>query len=133
MIESKTLGAVVGIQRQGVIDKSESTALPSTSNAMIVGNFRRGRTNKPFEVTLDNYQALLGYEPTNPSYATVEDVLKQGVSSVWVMRTGAGDGGGDNGAIGGDNNGNRGSYFVLAAEQPYDDSIDGPLLPVGEI
>lgn len=129
MIESKTLGAVVGIQRQGVIDKSESTALPSTSNAMIVGNFRRGRTNKPFEVTLDNYQALLGYEPTNPSYATVEDTLKQGVSSVWVMRTGDNSPNSDNGVISGD----KGSYFVLAARQPYDDALDGPFAPVGGI
>lgn len=92
MIETKTLGAAVGIQRSGVIDKTESTSLPSADNGLIVGKFKRGRTNKPFRVTSSNYQALLGYDPTNPNYNTVEDALKQGVSEIWICRTGANTG-----------------------------------------
>lgn len=89
MIESKTLGAAVGVQRGDVIDKTESTSLPSATNAIIVGKFRRGRMDKPFRVTRDNYQALLGFDPSNPSYNTVEDALKQGVASVMVGRVGS--------------------------------------------
>lgn len=92
MIETKTLGAAVGIQRSGVIDKTESTSLPSADNGLIVGKFKRGRLDKPFRVTGSNYQALLGYDPANPNYNAVEDVLKQGVSEIWVCRTGAATG-----------------------------------------
>lgn len=88
MIESKILGAAVGIQRQGLIDKSDSIELPSISNTLIVGKFRRGRTDRPFKVSLGNYRSLLGYDPLNKDYNAVEDVLKQGVSSVWVRRVG---------------------------------------------
>lgn len=102
MIESKTLGAAVGIQRQAVVDKTESTAPPSTSAALIIGRFKRGRLDKPFRVARNNYQALLGYDPTNPSYTVVEDTLKSGVSSVMVRRVGssAGIGGGGGGGGG---------------------------------
>ncbi|MDO5769036.1 MAG: hypothetical protein Q4P13_05985 [Psychrobacter sp.] len=89
MIESKTLGAAVGVQRQDVIDRSESISLPSLSNGVIVGRFKRGRLDQPFKVTLNNYKALLGYDPSNPSYLAVEDALRQGVSEVWVRRVGS--------------------------------------------
>lgn len=89
MIESKTLGAAVGIQRQGVIDKTESTTQDTASNGLIVGSFKRGRMDKPFLVTKNTYQALLGHDPTNPDYNAVEDALNQGVSGVWVRRIGA--------------------------------------------
>lgn len=88
MIETKTLGAAVGIQRSDVIDKTESTSLPSADNGIVVGKFRRGWMNKAFRVTRENFQAMLGYDPSNPSYNTVEDALKQGVSEIWVRRTG---------------------------------------------
>lgn len=93
MIESKTLGSAVGIQYQGVIDKSEGTDLPSLANGVIVGKFKRGRMDKPFKVTAANYQALLGRDPSNPSYLAVEDAFKRGVSEVSILRVGKTGGG----------------------------------------
>ena len=88
MIKSKTLGSAAGIQYQGVIDKSESIGVQSLSNAVIIGRFRRGRMDKPFKVTIDNYKALLGREPSNPSYMAVNDAFERGVSTVYVLRVG---------------------------------------------
>lgn len=90
MIESNILGAAVGIQNQGVIDKTEGTSLPSTDNAVISGNFKRGRMDKPFKVTANSYKALLGHDPSNPSYLAVEDAFKRGISEVSILRTGGG-------------------------------------------
>lgn len=89
MIESNILGAAVGVQNQGVIDKSEGTALPSTVNGVIAGKFKRGRMDKAFVVTRDNYKAILGHDPSNPSYQAVEDVFNRGVSQVSIRRVGA--------------------------------------------
>lgn len=88
MIETQILGAAVGIQRQNVIDKTESTPLPSLTNGVIIGRFKRGRLDKPFTVTSENYQALLGRDPKNASYLAVEDAFKRGVSEVTIMRVG---------------------------------------------
>ena len=88
MIESNILGAAVGIQNQGVIDKTEGTSLPSTGDAVIAGKFKRGRMDKAFTVTRDNYKAILGHDPSNPSYQAVEDVFNRGVSEISVRRVG---------------------------------------------
>lgn len=88
MIESKTLGSAVGIQRQGVIDRSDISSLPAVGNGVIAGKFKRGRMDKPFKVTAANYRALLGHDPANASYLAVEDLFKRGASSVMVLRTG---------------------------------------------
>ena len=88
MIESKTLGSAAGIQYQGVIDKTETNSLPSLSNGVITGRFKRGRMDKPFKVTASNYQALLGRDPSNPNYLAVEDAFKRGISEVSILRTG---------------------------------------------
>lgn len=88
MIESKTLGSAVGIQRQGVIDRSDILSLPAVGNGVIAGKFKRGRMDKPFKVTAANYRALLGHDPANASYLAVEDLFKRGASSVMVLRTG---------------------------------------------
>ena len=93
MIESKILGSAVGIQRGDVIDKSETTVLPSLANGVITGCFKRGRMDKPFKVTTANYQALLGHDPSNPSYLAVEDAFKLGVSEISVLRVGGVGGG----------------------------------------
>ncbi len=92
MIESNILGAAVGIQNQGVIDKSEGTSLPSTVNAVIVGSFKRGRMDQPFTVTRENYKAILGHDPSNPSYLAVEDVFSRGISELSIVRTGSSGG-----------------------------------------
>ena len=88
MIETKILGDAVGIQRQDVIDNSETTVLPSLANGVITGHFKRGRMDKPFKVTASNYKALLGYDPSNPSYLAVEDAFKNGVSELSILRVG---------------------------------------------
>jgi len=90
MIESKTLGSAAGIQRQDVIDKSETTSLPALANGVLVGRFKRGRMDKTFVVTASNYKALLGHDPSNPSYLAVEDTFKRGVSQIEVRRVGMG-------------------------------------------
>ncbi|MGP5192910.1 hypothetical protein ACTXJO_04630 [Psychrobacter celer] len=92
MIETKILGDAVGVQRQDVIDKTESTSLPSLSNGVIVGRFKRGRMDKPFKVTASNYQALLGRDPSNPSYLAVEDAFKNGINELSILRVGQTDG-----------------------------------------
>ena len=92
MIESKTLGSAAGVQYQGVIDKTETNSLPSLANGVIVGRFKRGRMDKPFKVTASNYQALLGRDPSNPSYLAVEDAFKRGISEVNILRTGGASG-----------------------------------------
>jgi hypothetical protein len=68
--------------------------LPSLSNGVIIGKFKRGRMDKPFKVTASNYQALLGRDPSNPSYLAVEDCFKRGVSEVSILRVGSVGGGG---------------------------------------
>lgn len=118
MIETKTLGSAVGVQRGDVIDNSESTSLPSLANGVITGKFKRGRMDKPFKVTARNYRALLGYEPSNPSYMAVEDAFERGISEISVVRVGSfakksepslPDVGGNEGDGGSDNGGNEGS------------------------
>lgn len=88
MIETKILDAAVGVQRGDVIDKSETTVLPSLANGVMAGHFKRGRMDKPFKVTAKNYKALLGHDPSNPSYLAVEDAFKRGVSEVSILRVG---------------------------------------------
>ena len=88
MIESKILGSAVGIQRQDVIDKTESTVLPSLANGVFMGRFKRGRMDKPFKVTSDNYRNLLGHDPSNPNYMAVEDAFKRGIREVSILRIG---------------------------------------------
>ncbi|WP_199506836.1 MULTISPECIES: hypothetical protein [unclassified Psychrobacter] len=89
MIETKVLSDAPGIQNQGLIDKTESTSLPAMTNGVIVGRFKRGRMDKAMVVTANNYQAVLGHDPSNPSYLAVEDVFALGVNQVSVLRTGS--------------------------------------------
>ena len=88
MIEAKTLGDAAGIQRQDVIDRSADRVIPAWAKSVIVGRFKRGRMDKPFTVTANNYQALLGDDPFNPSYTIVDDAFIAGASEVMVMRIG---------------------------------------------
>ena len=88
MIETKILGNAPGIQNQGLIDQTESTSLPAMTNGIIVGRFKRGRMDKAMVVTANNYQAVLGRDPNNPSYLAVEDMFALGVNQVNVLRVG---------------------------------------------
>ena len=77
-----------GIQYQGVEDRSSRTGTYPVIG-MITGQFRRGRFDKPMTITNENIKAQLGYDPTNPHYMAVQDVLSSGVPSVQVLRVGA--------------------------------------------
>ncbi len=78
-----------GIQYQGVEDRSSRTGTYPVIG-MIAGQFRRGRYDKPMTITNENIKAQLGYDPTNPHYMAVQDVLSSGVPSVQVLRVGSG-------------------------------------------
>ena len=78
-----------GIQYQGVEDRSSRTGTYPVIG-MIAGQFRRGRFDKPMTITNENIKAQLGYDPTNPHYMAVQDVLSSGVPSVQVLRVGSG-------------------------------------------
>lgn len=73
------------IQYQGIEDRSGRTGTYPVIG-VVVGYFRRGRFDKPMMITNENIRAKLGYEPTNPHYIAVQDVLSSGVSSVSVLR-----------------------------------------------
>ena len=88
MIESKILGSAVGIQRQDVIDNTETNVLPSLANGVIVGRFKRGRMDKPFKVTADDYRSLLGHDPSNLSYMAVEDAFARGIEHIYILMVG---------------------------------------------
>ncbi|MEX5443560.1 hypothetical protein WCE14_09335 [Acinetobacter schindleri] len=78
-----------GIQYQGVEDKSSKTGSYPIIG-MITGSFKRGRFDKPMTITPANIKAQLGYEPDNPHYMAVMDVLASGVPSVQVLRVNSG-------------------------------------------
>ncbi len=88
MIQSKILGAAPGVQYQGNKDLSETNSPSTLTSGLIVGRFKRGMTGAPFTVTNNNYQALLGFDPTNPDYMAVQDAFALGISELQVMRVG---------------------------------------------
>ena len=89
MIQSKILGEAAGIQYQGVKDESEVNQTGGLTTGYFVGRFKRGFMSKPFAVTATNFQALLGYDPSNPDYLAVEDAFSRGIPSLQVVRLGA--------------------------------------------
>ena len=88
MIQSKILGEAAGIQYQGVKDESEVNQTGGLTTGYFVGRFKRGFMSKPFAVTAANFQALLGYDPSNPDYMAVQDAFALGISELQVMRVG---------------------------------------------
>ena len=80
------LGDAVGVQYAGVRDLSEASTAPRLTVGVLVGKFKRGKFYQPFEVTLQNLRARLGYQPNNLDYMAVQDALDAGMPSLWVMR-----------------------------------------------
>ncbi len=80
------IDSAVGIQHQGITDKSGSDAVLRLTNGLIVGDFGRGRFDQPMLITKDTL-VQLGDE-SKPAYQAVADCLDAGVPSVWVMRIG---------------------------------------------
>jgi hypothetical protein len=52
----------------------------------MIGKFKRGRIDKPMTITNANIKALLGYEPRNPDYIAVQDILDKDIPSIQVVR-----------------------------------------------
>lgn len=82
------LGEAVGIQWQGVQDRSGTTSPARLTNGLFIGRFKRGRTDRAMLVTNDTIRARLGYDPTNADYIAIQDALDQNVPAVWVQRVG---------------------------------------------
>lgn len=86
MFNVSVLGEAVGIQHPGITDRSGTRALGGDlGNAVFVGRFRRGRTDRPMLITQDTIKARLGYDPDNPDYQAVQDCIDV-VGRVWVLR-----------------------------------------------
>lgn len=120
MIQSKILGEAPGIQYQGVKDESEVNQSGGITTGYLVGYFKRGFMGKPFTVTKDNFQALLGYDPSNPDYLAVEDVFNRGVPSLQVLRIGSFVDSGSDSGNGDGSNGNGGNGGGGGSEDPND-------------
>lgn len=78
------IDSAVGIQHQGITDKSGSDAVLRLTNGLIVGDFGRGRVDQPIFITRDTL-AQLGDE-SKLAYQAVADCLDTGVSGIWVLR-----------------------------------------------
>ncbi|WP_228285140.1 hypothetical protein [Acinetobacter rathckeae] len=82
---TKVLGEAVGIQWQGVQDRTQGQ--PSSNGVpLLVGSFKRGRTDQPMIIHNGNIKSELGYEPNNADYIAVQSMLDLGVPSVNVLR-----------------------------------------------
>ncbi|WP_235985090.1 hypothetical protein [Acinetobacter baretiae] len=82
---TKILGEAVGIQWQGVQDRTQGQ--PSSNGVpLLVGSFKRGRIDKPMIIHNGNIKSELGYEPNNADYIAVQSMLDLGVPSVNVLR-----------------------------------------------
>lgn len=88
MLRTAFLGKAVGVQYQGVKDNSIVTAGVVGVVGVVAGYFKRGATDRVFEVTADNYRARLGYEPDNKFFVAVQDLFKSGFPSVRIVRLG---------------------------------------------
>ncbi len=84
METTQIIGSAVGIQYQGISDQSGSANARGLANALIVGDFSRGRFDQPMLITEDTL-VQLGDE-SKPDYQVVVDCLNAGASAVWVMR-----------------------------------------------
>lgn len=83
------LGEASAIQWQGIIDQTEATLYTGLANGLVIGQFRRGRSDKPMLINSSNIKKLLGYDPTNPSYIAVQGILDQQVAEIQVLNLGS--------------------------------------------
>ncbi|MCC3307527.1 hypothetical protein [Psychrobacter sanguinis] len=88
MLNSNTLGRAVGISQDEVSGNAGPNVPSINQNGVIVGRFKRGRSDKAFKVNSQNYKALLGEDRTNPSYTIVQDAFIAGASELWILRIG---------------------------------------------
>lgn len=89
MNTTKMLGEAIGIQSQGTRDKTDEQIASSLVSAIIIGQFKRGRIDKPMVIHQGNIRGQLGYDPQNHFYNAVQDCLDTGMPSIQVLRVGA--------------------------------------------
>ena len=82
------LNQQVGIQWQGLVDHTETTA-NSNGAPLLVGYFKRGNPSKVIQVTKKTIQIVLGYEPNNPHYQQALFLLNSGVTPLNVLSLGS--------------------------------------------
>ena len=83
----KLLGEAVGIQFTGTRDETGTNPILGLTDGLIVGQFRRGRMDKPMRITKQNIRAELGYDKESVFYQAVQAALVQ-FPFVWVLRVG---------------------------------------------
>ena len=86
-ITQKLLGEAVGIQFTGTRDETGTNPILGLTDGLIVGQFRRGRTDKPMRITQQNIRAELGHDKESVFYQAVQAALDQ-FPFVWVLRVG---------------------------------------------
>jgi hypothetical protein len=86
IMTTKILGEASDIQWQGTRDLTATSAPAGLTTGLIIGRFKRGRTDKPMLIDDDTIRARLCYDPLNPDYQAVQDCLDTGVPNVWVLR-----------------------------------------------
>ncbi|EQB9315082.1 hypothetical protein ACYYKY_000108 [Acinetobacter baumannii] len=86
MNTTQIIGEAPGIQYQKKTDKTEIKTNQSLTDTIIIGRFMRGRFDAPMTIHKGNIRGELGYEPNNPDYRCVQDVLDRGVPSLQVLR-----------------------------------------------
>lgn len=75
-----------GIQYNGLIDNTESNNPNATGDAIFIGIFKRGRTDKVMTVDSSNIRAKLGFDPNNPYYIAVQSAIDNSKRPVRVIR-----------------------------------------------
>ena len=93
MLTKTILGEAIGVQHGGIQDRTSSNTVQGITHGLIIGKFKRGRTDQPMRINKDTIKARLGYEPNNPFYQVVQDCVDK-FPSVWVLRVGVSTGGG---------------------------------------
>lgn len=87
MLTTTILGEAIGVQHGGIQDRTSSNTVQGITHGLIIGKFKRGRTDQPMRINKDTIKARLGYEPNNPFYQVVQDCVDR-FTSVWVLRVG---------------------------------------------
>lgn len=85
MLTTTILGEAIGVQHGGIQDRTSSNTVQGITHGLIIGKFKRGRTDQPMRINKDTIKARLGYEPNNPFYQVVQDCVDK-FPSVWVLR-----------------------------------------------
>lgn len=74
-----------GIQNNGVTILNDQKIELQVSG-LVIGQFKRGRFDRPMKITSVNVRGILGHDPRNPWYKIVVDAIDSGVPSIEVLR-----------------------------------------------